>query len=191
MAPHDPLLGYCRQCQANVQHVRSVRRRLSRWVDSIAGGLLRWVGVGPWYCVSCARRSLLFTPPRKDVGTYNPRSNKIASAGSDDCERVGNFLETDISIVTRSVRNRQFSEKYRREIVESLLDGSASFSQLRSQLEISELDLQAWIAGYHQSRLREVLEGAATEFDDALTIDAGQVSRGDPGDRAGDGPVPR
>ena len=175
-------VGYCRHCLTNVQHQRSLRTAWGRILDRATCGIGRYLGLGTWLCMSCGAPSWLFPPYRKDAGEYDPRRSSTRNQTAPEIERVGNYLESERSLVTRSQRRRQHSPRFRARVVEMILRGEASFSNLRKRLDVSELDLQDWIAQYHRDRLStstpsgmgegEVLEGAVIR---PVALDAAPV----------------
>ncbi len=170
-------LGYCSQCLANVQHVRSARSRTGRTLSWMTLGLSRWLSIGPWYCVSCGKRSLLFPPFRRDQVVYDPERSSTRNQPLREIERVGNFIDAQVDLVNRASRTRNYSPRYRDAVVESILSGDVQFSEIRKKLDISELDLQDWIARYHVSKVGGGQDAAGAEtgvldgqvIDDSLT----------------------
>lgn len=62
-----------------------------------------------------------------------------------EAESVGNFIK-DRSLILRSTRMHRVSEKYRDSIVERILSGKVSISQLTGSGEYTEGELISWIA---------------------------------------------
>ena len=145
--------GYCSNCLTNVEHDRAVKSVLLQWIDRASFRIPELFGLGPWYCVSCGKRSLLFPPFRRNVGSYDPSQRDPLPVNESDIESVGNVYFSAVSLVHRSNRAKYYSEKFRDGIAESLLSCSVTFSQVRQSLGITDLDLQDWISRYHQKRL--------------------------------------
>ncbi len=60
-------------------------------------------------------------------------------------EKVGNFLRSDESLILQSTRASRYSRKYREGIVERILAGQATISQIRNELGVSEREVLDWI----------------------------------------------
>lgn len=165
-------LGYCRYCLANVRQRRFVRTACGRWLDRITFGLGRYLGIGTWFCISCGAPRWLFPAYRKEVGDYDPRRSSSSEQSPAEAERVGNLLERQQSLVTRALRRQQYTTAFRTQVVESLLQGETSFSLMRQRLDLSELDLQDWIAEYHREQL-----AAAHGLDSQESVLEGSVIR--------------
>ncbi len=145
--------GYCPSCLTNVEHVRSVKSALLKLIDRASFRIPELFGLGPWYCVSCGKRRWLFPPYRRSVGSYDPNPQDDIPNAESEIESMGNVFISAVSLVHRSNRAKYYSEKFRDGIVERLLSCSATFSQVRQRLGITDLDLQDWISRYHQTRL--------------------------------------
>lgn len=146
--------GYCPNCLTNVEHVRLVKSSLLKVIDRWTFRLPELFGLGPWYCISCGKRRLLFPPYRRNRGSYDPIPQEFDADSDTGAESMGNIFLSEVSLVHRSNRAKYYSEKFRDGIVERLLTCKATFSQVRESLEISDLDLQDWIARYHLKRAR-------------------------------------
>ncbi len=173
-------LGYCRHCLTNVQHQRTLRTSWGRWLDRCTGGIGRYLGIGTWLCMSCGSPRWLFPPYRKDAGEYDPRRSSARNRTEPEIERAGNVLDRQMSLVERACRRRQYTPRFRARIVEMILHGEASFTVLRQRLELSEIDLQDWIAQYHRERLAEVggaESPAAGDFDGIVLSPADDPKR--------------
>ena len=114
MASPSNLLGYCGQCLNNVQHRRAVHRAVARWLDRATGGVARYLGIGPWYCISCGHRALLFPPYRAGMRGLRSSFGRRASGGSPPLvERVGNVFDGPESLIGRLPATSEYSEKFR------------------------------------------------------------------------------
>lgn len=100
----------------------------------------------------CHAESIYLRPTLRDAPDYRinepgemcdvaPRESPIPKQQS-----AGNFLRNEQSLVMRATRLKRFSEKYRDAVVRRVLNGTTTFSQIRQELEISEVELVDWIA---------------------------------------------
>jgi hypothetical protein len=160
-------LGFCPNCLVNVEHVRIVKSAVLQFVDRASFRIPELFGIGPWFCTSCGKRRLLFPPFRRNAISYNPNLGEAEPVSELDTESVGNVYFSEISLVHRSNRAKFYTEKFRDGIVERLLNGSTTFSQVRQSLGITDLDLQDWISRYHQNRVRltAIRIASAVQFD--------------------------
>lgn len=149
--------GYCDQCLYNIDHIRSVKHPFARAIDTMTGKCARFLGLGPWYCINCGSRRLLAPVHRRNVENYDPRLaeefDRESDPGRHEFDRVGNFIHSDHSLKVQVDRENMFTEKYRDNVVEKLMDGKISITEVRNELGISELDVQRWIAKYHSKRI--------------------------------------
>ena len=60
-------------------------------------------------------------------------------------EHVGNVTRTDDSLLVRQSRAARYSEKFRDGVVDRVLSGQSSISQIRNELNLSERDLLDWV----------------------------------------------
>jgi hypothetical protein len=137
----------------NVEQVRSIEARALRVLDKVTFRLAEWFGIGPWYCICCGTRRLLFPPYRRHAGSYDPRSRPDGRLAEAEFESLGNLYFSAVSLVHRSQRANRYSEKFRDGIAEQLLACDFTFSQARQRLGVTDLDLQDWIAHYHRKCL--------------------------------------
>lgn len=145
--------GYCVNCLSNVEHVRVVKSRFVYWLDKLTWRLPELFGFGPWYCVSCGKRRILFPPYRRGVTQYDPNHIQTNTDAESEWESLGNLHLSSVSLVHRANRARYYSEKFREGIAERILSCAVPFSQVRDSLGISELDLQDWLNRYLQSKI--------------------------------------
>jgi hypothetical protein len=138
---------------ANVEHVRVVKSKLLHLLDRATFRLTALFGIGPWHCLSCGKRKLLFPPLRRNAVHYDPNPIESPIEAEADAERLGNIFYSTVSLVHRSDRAKYYSEKFRDGIAERILSGSGTLSQVQKSLGISELDLQDWLCRYHQKRV--------------------------------------
>ena len=192
--------GYCDQCLYNIEHVRSVKDPIARALDGATWKITRFLGIGPWYCISCGSRKLLVPTYRRNVKNYDPRVAEPPKPKPDEFDRVGNFIQTDLSLKVRADRKGRYSEKFRDSVVEKLLGGKTKFSEIRNEIDVSEQDLQSWIARYHEKRIERIkvefarlhaelggnefqilneFEDREISFDDLDTIDAVTLNEND------------
>jgi hypothetical protein len=144
--------GYCPNCLTNVEHVRVINSRALCLLDRATLGVSGLFGFGPWFCISCGSRRFLFPPYRRGAGSYDPRAREPKPQSIPEIEAIGNVFISSVSLVQRSERARNYSEKFRDGVAEQLLACQTTFSQVREQLGVTDLDLQDWLARYHVKR---------------------------------------
>lgn len=130
-------LGYCNSCRRNVQHYRGPKSRPARVFDCASLFVLNF---GPWYCSYCDKRTRSLPWVRKRKASNSQHNDRLG-----DTERVGNFIRSDGSLVMRKKRAGRYSKKFREGVVQRLLNGRTTISQLTVELEVTEGDLIGWI----------------------------------------------
>ncbi|MEL7498224.1 MAG: hypothetical protein AAFN77_11480 [Planctomycetota bacterium] len=165
------------------------------------GEFLSSCRVGPWYCLHCEKRTIFRRATRADAVDYriidpteplaSPEDSVWVKADSqtmkaDDAtpvdQPIGNFIKSEKSLVVRKTRLLRFSEKYRDSIVERILSGNSTLTEVRHEKSLSEREILDWIADrverleielqqHHGDRLPPVLQIIAndrrqTELDD-------------------------
>lgn len=178
----DPPSNYafCPQCVKNVPHFRRVRSRWLAPIDRGFGWLLQLFRIGPWYCLHCERRTLIRKSCRTDAPNYRivdpsdplpddsswtrvkVAERQDASAQPTPTESVGNFIKSEKSLVLRQTRLLRFSEKYRDAVVDRLLYGDATVSELRYEKNLSERELLDWVAD-RMERLEQLARNASPQ----------------------------
>ncbi len=89
------------------------------------------------------RFGLLFRRKRKsDVVKFSDSKTQTEAAGF---EHVGNVTRTDDSLLVRKARAARYSKKYREGVVDKILSGNSTITQVRNDLGLSERDLLDWI----------------------------------------------
>jgi transposase-like protein len=151
----------CKNCQKQVWHVRSIYNRLGWIVDRATLQVASMAGIGPWRCVDCGQACwwLPYWRTPAAPGLMDPEVWDDAAA-----ERVGNYLRVDRGLVNCHRAADRYSEKYRRAVVERLLEGQTTMSQMCRELNTSEMELQIWIRqefqhqrDMHQQQLDRIL----------------------------------
>jgi hypothetical protein len=167
---------------ANVEQVRAIQSKFLRLLDRSTFRVAGLFGWGPWYCISCGKREWLFPPFRRRATTYDPRSRLPSAPKLGETELLGNVFLSNVSLINRSNRARNFSEKFRDGVAAQLLSGTTTFSAVRQRLDVTELDLQDWIARYHNKCMGpEYLFIAAERMDPSKSAEDGRphLARGD------------
>lgn len=137
--------GYCRDCQANVNHVRRFDSNIAWLLDTMTFYFVSRFRLGAWHCLQCTRKSVYLKLPR-------PGGRTIVIGGDSspkdfaDVEGAGNYIRRDRSLVARRERSSRYSAKYRESIVQKILDGHATIAEVKRELSLSESDLIDWIA---------------------------------------------
>jgi transposase-like protein len=143
--------GFCENCNSNVVHVRVFQRRLIYRLDRLTGSYFGRLGFGPWQCVDCGHRRMRLLPVQPSARTVSEKAEN-----DDVSHSVGNFIRTDQSLAHAASDKYRFSDKYRRGIVEKLLQGQTTVSRTCQDLDVSELEIQQWIREYLQHELDRV-----------------------------------
>ena len=94
-------------------------------------------------------------PKRTSVRAVSENSDTV-----DTSQAVGNYLRTDQALAHATANEIRFSNKYRRGIVERLLEGKSTVSNTCQELSVSELEIQRWIKEYLQFQLGKVSQVA-------------------------------
>lgn len=186
--PENSYSCYCPNCVKNVPHFRRIRMMGLRWLDDYFDLALGKLRIGPWYCLHCERRTLVRRSPRDSAANYrivDPEDlemaqsstwvkaspDRSASQSENDSTReanvdlpVGNFIKNEKSLVVRMTRLLRFSEKYRDSVVERILHGDLTISDIRHEKDLSEREVLDWIAD-RVYRLETQLEEKATAQD--------------------------
>lgn len=84
---------------------------------------------------------MLLALRRRSAGTFDPSVEEGSSV-----ESAGNYIRTTESLVMRRNRAKRFSQKYRDGVVQRLIGGTATISQIGQELDVTERDLVDWIA---------------------------------------------
>lgn len=184
MAREETRNGYCPMCMQNVQHTRKFASGLLRALDRLSLGLGSLLRFGPWYCYQCERKSIYLPWPDRNAPTFHKSRSRsefvddsadnAAQDGSDLTETVGNYLQSDRSLVMQQHRSRRYSQKFRDAAVDRLVSGSTTISQLKSELNLAEADILAWISEYLSrqrseiARLRKLISAFEKNFPDQV-----------------------
>ncbi len=144
-------IGYCNSCRRNVQHFRGRKSAAARILDISSLFMLNF---GPWYCSHCEIRTRSLPWVRRRHPTYN----RVADRLDESTPRIGNFIRSDDSLVMRQKRTGRYSRKFREGVVLRLTSGKTSISQLKSDLDVTERDLMAWVAEVIEAREIRIAE---------------------------------
>lgn len=140
--------GFCHNCNANVVHIRTFRRRIwyrfDQWSHSFFGKL----GLGPWCCVDCKETNWTLAPTNPQVKSISDKTDSAA-----ETQRVGNYLRTDHSLTHQIAQSNRFSTKFRQSVAEKLMRGKSTIRQTSIDLGISTKTLEQWIEEFEQDQL--------------------------------------
>lgn len=156
----------------NIPHVRRVSNGFAWLLDLLTLGSASVFRIGPWYCVQCNTRHMFLQTSRRSVDTFNPDKQPEVET----VESVGNYIRTTESLVMRRNRAARYSEKYRDGVVQRLIGGTATITQIGQELDLTERDLVDWIAdalARKQERIEELtaLLNAVSERSDQVKIE--------------------
>ena len=91
------------------------------------------------------RFGLLFRRKRK-TKVLEPSQAELEQAEADTAfEHVGNVTRSDDSLLVRKARAARFSKKFRDGVVDRVLSGKSTITQIRNELKLSERDVLDWI----------------------------------------------
>ena len=151
-------------CMQNIEHTRKVSIPILRVADLMSLSILRVFRIGPWYCYQCERRTMFLRFQNKQVPTFERhRSRSEFSKKKDDShsKSIGNYIKAEQSLVMRDRRSRRYSCKFRDATVDRLLSGAATISQIRDELDVTELDILSWIADLMERRKEAIAQTSA------------------------------
>ncbi len=136
--------GYCRDCQANVNHLRRFVSHIAWLLDALTFRFIGRFRFGYWHCMQCTRKSVYLPLARRDVRTIAPLQTESESE-SHPVETAGNYLRNE-SLLSKKGRISRYSSKYREGVVKKILSGHATIAEMKRELNVSEADLLDWIA---------------------------------------------
>jgi len=171
---------HCCGCEKNVYRLKRPDPEVNTDVTSTTmNDIVEW----PDRNDPTQRFGLLFRRKRK-TNVLEPSGAQAAaeSAGQSKSsfEHVGNVTRSDDSLLVRKARAARYSKKYRESVVERIMSGQSTISQVKNELGLSERDLLDWINDkiMHQdqriNKLTQVVEAVKN-----LTNDAGTKSSDD------------
>ena len=160
--------GFCRNCNANVVHIRTFRRRIwyrfDQWSNSFFGKL----GFGPWCCVDCKELSWKLSPANPQVKTISDKTVPLSEP-----QRIGNYLRTDQSLTHQRAQSNRFSKKFRQSVAEKLICGKTTIRQMGNDLGITINTLEQWIEEFHQDQVRSDSKYLESSEDSSIPKPAG------------------
>ena len=144
-------LSYCNSCMRNVPHVRRIENPILWILDLLTLRAARLLRFGPWFCIQCNQREFVLPPRNRKAPTFRPETS---SAG----EPTGNFIQSDESLILRRNRASRFTPKFRDGIVQRIVSGSQTITQVGRELNLSERDIVDWIADAFQRKQMKIDE---------------------------------
>lgn len=90
------------------------------------------------------RTGLLFRRKKAGQATLN-LTDEIAAEPETKFEHVGNVTRSDDSLLVRKSRAARYSKKFREGVVDRILSGQSTISEVKNELGLSERDLLDWI----------------------------------------------
>ena len=137
-------LGYCERCGENTWF-RLVQARFLR--RPLAWGLTR-MSLGPWFCHQCRGERQTVHRPLKSNADDVDRAEASVS--------VGNFIRGESNLVMQSTRSSRYTEKFRAGVVQRILDGKQSLSQIAEELDVPQPDLLVWMAQQFDHKQQQI-----------------------------------
>lgn len=150
--------GYCRDCRANVNHVRRFVSNIAWLLDTLSFQFMGRFRLGHWHCPQCTRKSFYLPLARRDARTIPPLNSKEPIAPQ--VESAGNFLRSQ-SLVARKSHASRYSAKYREGVVKKILSGRVTLSEMSREISVPEVELIDWIAtafNDQQSKIRQLTD---------------------------------
>ena len=127
-------LGYCERCGENTWF-RLVDAQFLR--RPLAWGLTR-MSLGPWFCHQCqGERQTVHRPLKSNADDIHRAEASVS---------VGNFIRGESNLVMQSTRSSRYTEKFRAGVVQRILDGKQTLSQIAEELDVPQPDLLVWMA---------------------------------------------
>lgn len=114
------------------------------------------------------RFGLLFRRKKK-AKIVEPAAENVAQQHTNQetsFEHVGNVTRSDDSLLVRQARAARYSRKFRDSVVERVLTGKATITQVRNELKLSERDILDWIN--HRVMRQDEQIGKLTQVVDAV-----------------------
>ena len=137
-------LGYCERCGENtcfrLVHARFLRRPLA-WI-------LTRVFIGPWFCDQCRVERQTVQRPLKSNADDDHRVEASLS--------VGNFIRGETNLVMQSTRSSRYTEKFRAGVVQRILEGKQTLSQIADELDVPQPDLLVWVAQQFDHKQQQI-----------------------------------
>ena len=178
--------GYCNQCLRNVPHLFRMRSGLLKLSNKCTFGLLHAMGFGSWFCAGCDRQVFFLPKYRKGVSDFveveedlrhsrrkskDSSSNQLGGVANqeelidpslidihDSHEPIGNVLKSDESLLVRKARASRYSAKFRESVVQRVLSGKATITQIRKELKLSERDILDWLAQSNREKENQIVD---------------------------------
>ena len=127
------------------------------------------------------RKGLLFRR-KKNAKSALQSDDDVAAESKSRFEHVGNVTRSDDSLLVRKARAARYSKKFREAVVERILSGKSTISQVKDELGLSERDLLDWIndkvlhQDRHIAKLTQVVDAVKHLANDASLPESGKES---------------
>lgn len=69
---------------------------------------------------------------------------------------VGNFIRGESNLVMQSTRSSRYTEKFRAGVVQRILEGKQSLSQIADELDVPQPDLLVWMAQQFDQKQQQI-----------------------------------
>lgn len=148
--------GYCRDCQANVDHVRRFVSSLAWLLDHLSFRFISRFRLGSWHCLQCTRNSIYLNLPRADARTIQIGRSASPESNENQVESAGNFLRSEQSLIAKKQRLSRFSPKYRENVVQKILAGHVTIGEMCRELDLSEADIIEWFAELFENQSNKI-----------------------------------
>ena len=88
------------------------------------------------------RTGLLFRRKRKGAETEEVHRDEPHDPPAD---KVGNFLRSEESLIMQHSRASRYTQKFRDGVVDRIIEGKATITQVRKELNVTERDILDWL----------------------------------------------
>jgi transposase-like protein len=148
--------GFCPACVQNIRQKREIHSGFWRFLDLItlrAGSLIQ---LGPWKCTYCGSIKYFLPATVRGMRDYDAEIERYKKMESE--LPVGNFIVDKVSLAARQDNTDRFSEKYRNGVVQKILKGQTTISQVCTDINIAEPDVISWISNFVDNQNRWMQE---------------------------------
>lgn len=106
------------------------------------------MSLGPWFCHQCrGERQTVHRPLKSNTDDVHRAEASVS---------VGNFIRGESNLVMQSTRSSRYTEKFRAGVVQRILDGNQSLSQIAEELDVPQPDLLVWMAHQFDQKQQQI-----------------------------------
>jgi len=130
-----------------------------------------------------SQRTGLFFRRKKVASVTLSLADEMAAAEPESkFEHVGNVTRSDDSLLVRKSRAARYSQKFREGVVNRILSGQSTISQVKNELGLSERDLLDWIndkvllQDRHITKLTQVVDAVKQVTNQGVLLESDEES---------------